>query len=76
MKKVYEAPVLMIEKYALDTSIAANCNVIMNDRDMVCYDKWIDSDIETYAANRSFDDNNGVNCDCYYEAGGEGFFAS
>ncbi len=76
LKKAYEAPMLEIEEYCLDTSIAANCQEILNDRDMVCYDKWMDQNTEQPASlNTSFDDD-GTQCDCYYQAGGQGFFAS
>ena len=75
MKKAYEAPMLEIEEYCLDTSIAANCQEILTDRDMACYDQWMDQNTEPASLGNSFDDD-GVQCDCYYQAGGEGFFAS
>ena len=75
LKKAYEAPMLEIEEYCLDTSIAANCQEILTDRDMACYDQWMDQNTEPASLGNSFDDD-GVQCDCYYQADGEGFFAS
>lgn len=76
LKKVYEAPMLMVETYMLDTSIAANCADKLPYADKACYDKRFEGvEFSVYAdAGTTFDDSK--TCDCYHTAGGEGFFTS
>ena len=75
LKKVYEAPMLMVETYMLDTSIAANCKTILNHSDQACYDELFEVEPFSVCAEtqKSFDKDT---CDCYHTSGGEGFFTS
>lgn len=75
LKKEYEAPALMVETYMLDTSIAANCLIRLEHTDMDCYDKYF-NDGETFALVNAQNSFTKDACDCYYSAGGEGFFTS
>lgn len=83
MKKIYEAPDLEIETYQLDASIASNCTVVVTMGDYgggegepACEDYLEMVGISSYslrAYNVNFWEKT---CDCYYTAGGEGFFTS
>ncbi len=76
LKKAYEAPMLMVETYMLDTSIAANCTAKLPYADQACYDEYHFSGVEfsAYAkTQKSFDKDT---CDCYHTSGGEGYFTS
>lgn len=84
MKKVYVAPVVEVEYYELDTSIALGCgNVVTNgpaiNDHTACdgFDVWGEED--PFARARSitgasfYDDGS---CRCYYSSGGEGYWTS
>lgn len=76
LKKAYEAPMLMVETYMLDTSIAASCTTKPPYADQACYDDNYFGGVEfsAYAeTHKSFDNET---CSCYHTAGGEGFFTS
>lgn len=83
MKKIYEAPDLEIETYQLDASIASNCTEVVTMGDYgggegepACSDYLEKVGISSYSLrpyNVNFWENS---CDCYYTAGGEGFFTS
>lgn len=91
MKKVYIKPVLEIEKFTLNEAIAANCveKVNLGPADVVAgknacsVGDWDDDFIVTFSVTYSaqgtsfYDGENGDTiCDCYYTAGGEGYFTS
>lgn len=85
MKKVYVAPMLEIEKYELNSSIAANCTEVINlgpggvldYKQCSSYgdeDIWGDETVPQMLADTgSFYPES---CSCYYTAGGEGNFTS
>ena len=77
MKKAYEAPELLVEKYVLDTSIAASCSAKLNHSDQDCYEDYMYGGVAPFSLEeqkQSFVDEKV--CDCYHTAGGEGFFTS
>lgn len=84
MKKAYQKPCMEMELYALDASIASNCNNIMNmgpgssdGSHQMCSDwggMFPNSRIRPYSAGTSFYEDHV--CSCYYTAGGEGYFTS
>ena len=86
MKKVYSAPTLAVEVYALDACIAMNCGTIvkMGPGDMsheACdYDWGFQSlmpglDVNSTPLQTSFYEDS-RNCNCYYSAGNEGYWTS
>lgn len=92
MKKGYTKPMIEIEKYELNASIAANCNQIAswgpsdpeNSSITACKefpsDDW-DVNMASYGLSRtgtSFYDSETTTttCSCYYTSGGEGYFTS
>lgn len=80
MKKVYEAPIIEIEKYELSGSIAANCNIVVSNGPgiegyLLCEDYKPEDGFGGYALQRAVEASN-VNfyedtCDCYYSANGQ-----
>lgn len=83
MKRVYNTPVVEVERYQLETSIAANCDPSKivtlgpSDESHSACEEFDDGGlgISTYSLEVSFYDK-GNTCTCYYSAGGEGYFTS
>ena len=84
MKKVYETPDIIIERYELNKSIASNCaTVVSNGPEVPGHEQGEDYDnpFGNYSmARRSkpynvsfYDDQS---CDCYYTASGNGYWTS
>lgn len=89
MKKMYTSPVIEIESYNLSDSIAANCETIRNfgpgtpgGTIEVCTGFTPIPTLPFSAGGNDimstsfYDGNKGPVCDCYYTAGGEGYFSS
>lgn len=90
MKKMYTSPVIEIESYNLSDSIAANCKTLTNfgpgvpGTNLAVCDGFIEIPTLPFSVggndimSASFYDGTegGVMCDCYYTAGGEGYFSS
>lgn len=82
MKREYIKPMIEIERYEMNTSIAANCGTVVSQGPAVgdhtaCKeyeDIWEDFSISIYAAQTSFYDDG--TCECYYSSSGEGLFTS
>ena len=83
MKKVYVAPTIEIERYELNSRIAASCDSVVtmgpgDDAHITCSefeDAW---ETAMFALDKSFY-NDGIgtsNCTCYYSAAGEGYYTS
>ena len=85
MKTGYEKPVMEIERYELDSSIAANCGVTVSSgpedfQGNIC-DEFKDSmEVVSYGIRNSgapfYDGTTGPVCDCYYSSGGQSYFTS
>lgn len=83
MKAGYKKPVIEIEKYELNASVAANCGWVVNvgpgyGDESACEDfegSW-DVEIATFSLKKSFYETVSSGCDCYYSSGGEGYFTS
>lgn len=86
MRKMYMRPVIEVEAYTLDQTIAGNCGnvVTLGPGDYagsVCDAFKDDFEIvATFSAARSgtsfYDGSVGPACDCYYSSGGQGYFTS
>lgn len=82
MKKVYEAPVVEIEYYQLDTSIASNCAIpVSNGPGLAEYHDRCDDYVEPFStfSARSLPSNVQFyeeNCDCYTTGGDYGYWTS
>ena len=85
MKKTYVKPVIEIERYELDASIAANCGNIVtlgpgDYEDHVCEEFDNAFAVAAYSARSSstsfYNGETGPICDCYYSSGGQGYFTS
>lgn len=85
MKKAYEKPLIEIEEYGLNCSIAANCDPIVGEFGPGTPDGSLKTcsgfpDIGIMVASlgeTSFYQNEPLYpCDCYYTSGGEGYFTS
>ena len=86
MKKGYVKPMIEIEKYELNASIASNCRTTITigpgDNNGYACEEFEDSwgDWSTWNARNSqvsfYDGVDGPACDCYYSLGGEGYFTS
>lgn len=86
MKRVYEAPILEIELYELDTNIASNCSQTVTmgpegpEAEAVCKD-YYDKAEEPYPESATWSRAHNIdfwterNCDCYYSSSGS-FFTS
>lgn len=89
MKKLYSKPVIEIEAYELNASIAANCGKVISlgpeaPGKTTC-DEFKDA-FEVFAVipgvgiqatgGKPFYDAEGVTCDCYYSSGGGIYFTS
>lgn len=86
MKRVYEAPILEIELYELDTNIANNCGVTVEmgpegpEAEKVCEDYYEITGEQmpastTWSRRPNIDFWTERSCDCYYSASGK-FFTS
>ena len=84
MKKPYVSQTLEAEHYQLDMSIASNCATVVSngpaiDGHPLCADFPVipdpDFDFMMNAHNVNFYNDTPV-CDCYYSAGGEGYWTS
>lgn len=88
MKKRYEKPLLEIEEYELNMSIAYNCAMVVSNgpavgshtlcsdygaKDPFEMDDEGDAVMAASVYNVSFYEES---CDCYYSAGGEGYWTS
>lgn len=84
MKKKYIKPMVEIERYALDASIAANCgNVVTlgpgNSQNSTCKEFRGDEEVAMLAiGSTSFYEvgDGDTSCDCYYSSSGAGYFTS
>lgn len=85
MKAGYKKPVMEIEKYQLDSSIAANCGVVVSSgpedyTGNICSEFEDSYDVVTYGLKSSetpfYDGSIGPVCDCYYSSGGTSYFTS
>ena len=85
MKREYVKPMIEIERYELDASIAANCgNTVTlgpgDYDDYVCKEFEDAFDVASYSARSAgtpfYDGTTGPVCDCYYSSGGNGYFTS
>ena len=90
MKKAYHKPLIEIERYELNASIAANCGRVITlgpeapGKD-IC-DEFKDAfevvsvipgiGIMSITKNTPFYADGAANCDCYYTSGGLGYFTS
>lgn len=90
MKKIYAKPLIEIETYALNASIAANCGEQVSlgpeaPGKTVC-DEFKDAfevfavipglGIQSTGAGTPFYNDGSANCDCYYSSGGGLYFTS
>lgn len=81
MRKTYFKPMVEIEAYTLEESIAANCGDVVklgpgDFTGYVCkeFDDIFETNIVGFSVNASFyDGTDGPVCDCYYTAGGSYF---
>lgn len=84
MKKVYNKPLIEIEAYQLDASIAGSCGtaITLGPGDYagkVCDEFGLDPfGIQSIQANENpfYDGTEGIVCDCYYTSGNNGYFTS
>ena len=83
MKADYKKPVMEIEKYELNASIAANCDRIISlgpGEDLLgknaCEEFKDDWGVMTLSEGTSFYESGSMVCDCYYSSGGQGYFTS
>lgn len=87
MKAGYTKPMIEIEKYELDASVAANCGPIVTlgpgtgTPESVCDEFEGAFDVSAYGLQRSggnsfYESGSAYACDCYYSSGGEGYFTS
>ena len=83
MKKIYSKPHIEIEGYELVSSIAANCDPIVNlgpegpePGGVACSSYGNDYGPWSRSVGTSFYDGNMGGCDCYYTSGYEGYFTS
>lgn len=84
MRKTYFKPMVEIEAYTLKESIAANCGDIVK-IGPGDYSGYACEGMDIFAmpvvgnsvlSTSFYDGSDGPACDCYYSAGGEGFFTS
>lgn len=85
MKKAYTKPLIEIDAYELNASIAANCGSVItlgpgSPSDEMCSD-WVGTfhvgdDLNAINGNTSFYESGLGGCDCYYTASGKGYFTS
>lgn len=71
MKKVYQAPLAEVEIYELNSSVASQCNEVINYA-VEC--AWNTTKAADRPHNINFDEEN--NCDCYTTGGEQGFWTS
>lgn len=90
MKKKYQKPVLEIETYSLDTSIASNCGIVVSNGPALgsytqCSDYYdpfamsdsVEDEISVASVhNVSFYADMPSVCDCYYTADGNRYWTS
>ncbi len=80
-KKVYTRPLVEIEVYELNTSIAANCVSKVSfgpeaPGKEVCGEFGDVFEVALYTSGKSFYSDGTAECDCYYTSGGQGYFTS
>lgn len=90
MKKIYSKPNLEIEVYEMSANIAANCQTVIElgpegPGVSICedfkggfdgeFDEWSSFSLKKSGGNPFYEDP-ASGCDCYYNAGGEGYFTS
>ena len=86
MKKVYETPLVEIEKYELDANIASHCGIVVSNGPALgnhsqCSDykdPFATQSAQTFSLKRVYnvqfyEDNN---CDCYTTGGDYGYWTS
>jgi hypothetical protein len=90
MKKIYSKPLIEIEAYQLDASIAANCGTVVNQGPEApgketCSDFGDSFVVQSYrpgigiqsvGGGTPFYNDGSANCDCYYQSGDSVFFTS
>lgn len=89
MKRIYEKPLIEIEAYELNISIAANCGTVISlgpeaPTKNTCEefkDAWevfgVKPGMSPMAGNgQPFYADGKANCDCYYSSGNSGYFTS
>lgn len=85
MKAGYTRPMIEIEKYELDASIAANCGTTVSlgpgsTTEPVCEEFEDAFEVASYGLQRSggtpFYESGDATCDCYYSSGNNGYFTS
>ena len=92
MKKTYAKPVLEVEEFMLNASIAQNCGQIITHgpadpthltacdeflgRDEVDGDSFSPFLLSKSSAASFYTTETGGTCSCYYSAGGEGYYTS
>ena len=91
MKKEYMKPSVEVEVYTLSASIAHNCQniVTVGPQDLLTgrpacdefKDLWeitgqFGNVVSPMGGNSFYEGSNGAACDCYYTAGGQGYFTS
>ena len=84
LRKAYAKPVIEIEEYALDASIASNCAIVVSNGPALGDHPQCD-DYEDPFAISTFSLTGGVynvqfyedtNCDCYYSSSDSGYWMS
>lgn len=88
MKKLYTSPIIEIESYDLSSSIAAACQTPVRfgpgtpGSDLEVCDGFVPVPTLPFPDGSSdimasfYSNDQGPMCDCYYTAGGEGYFSS
>lgn len=85
MKKVYEAPLLEVEAYELDASIASHCGIVVSNGpalgEHVQCDDYKDpfaTSAGTYSLKKAYNVQfyEDTNCDCYTTGGDYGYWTS
>lgn len=90
MRKTYMKPVIEIEAYQLNASIAQNCGIVISlgpeAGDKKICDEFKDAfevftvipgvGIQTTGGGTPFYSDGSANCDCYYSSGGSLYFTS
>lgn len=91
MRRTYAKPVLEVEEFMLNASIASNCGQVITHgpedpthsacvefegRDEVDGGEFTPFLLSRAASASFYDADNGGTCTCYYSAGGEGYYTS
>lgn len=86
MKKTYVRPVLEIERYQLDTNIAGNCGIVVDNGPAIGDHKACDNYKDPFEMSSGMAELMGgsynvhfyedTNCDCYTTGGNYGYWTS